>query len=195
MHASIITTVDVNHRIFVINLKWLCPGFDWNHHVNLIVDCLFFSVSNLALVKPEKANAVENYLIQMARFGKLGGKASKLPWLLVSFYVFIVARSMSQQRNKWSFSFPDFRVRIDWDSRKSQSTNRKEDNSHGKLLDYEKCWTHYAHCSVWHYLCSLMSVQQTEGDGLRWWGWLLTLYWKPEISQDIWRGHTSLGLW
>lgn len=34
----------------------------------------FFSVSNLALVKPEKASAVENYLIQMARFGKLGGK-------------------------------------------------------------------------------------------------------------------------
>lgn len=32
------------------------------------------SVSNLALVKPDKANAVENYLIQMARFGKLGGK-------------------------------------------------------------------------------------------------------------------------
>lgn len=36
-----------------------------------------FSVSNLALVKPEKANAVENYLIQMARFGKLGGKVRK----------------------------------------------------------------------------------------------------------------------
>lgn len=33
-------------------------------------------LSNLALVKPEKANAVENYLIQMARFGKLGGKIS-----------------------------------------------------------------------------------------------------------------------
>uniref|UniRef100_A0A3Q0R866 Programmed cell death protein 5 n=1 Tax=Amphilophus citrinellus TaxID=61819 RepID=A0A3Q0R866_AMPCI len=34
-------------------------------------------VSNLALVKPEKANAVENYLIQMARFGKLGGKITE----------------------------------------------------------------------------------------------------------------------
>ncbi|XP_047437527.1 programmed cell death protein 5 [Mugil cephalus] len=34
-------------------------------------------LSNLALVKPEKANAVENYLIQMARFGKLGGKISE----------------------------------------------------------------------------------------------------------------------
>uniref|UniRef100_A0A3Q2Q135 Programmed cell death protein 5 n=1 Tax=Fundulus heteroclitus TaxID=8078 RepID=A0A3Q2Q135_FUNHE len=34
-------------------------------------------LSNLALVKPEKANAVENYLIQMARFGKLGGKITE----------------------------------------------------------------------------------------------------------------------
>ena len=34
-------------------------------------------MSNLALVKPEKANAVENYLIQMARFGQLGGKVRK----------------------------------------------------------------------------------------------------------------------
>ncbi|XP_029000980.1 programmed cell death protein 5 [Betta splendens] len=34
-------------------------------------------LSNLALVKPEKANSVENYLIQMARFGKLGGKISE----------------------------------------------------------------------------------------------------------------------
>uniref|UniRef100_A0A3Q4BLL8 Programmed cell death protein 5 n=1 Tax=Mola mola TaxID=94237 RepID=A0A3Q4BLL8_MOLML len=34
-------------------------------------------LSNLALVKPEKANAVENYLIQMARFGQLGGKISE----------------------------------------------------------------------------------------------------------------------
>ncbi|XP_042343178.1 programmed cell death protein 5 [Plectropomus leopardus] len=34
-------------------------------------------LSNLALVKPEKANAVENYLIQMARMGKCGGKISE----------------------------------------------------------------------------------------------------------------------
>lgn len=37
----------------------------------------FISVSNLALVKPDKAKAVENYLIQMARMGQLGGKVSK----------------------------------------------------------------------------------------------------------------------
>ncbi|XP_028930363.1 programmed cell death protein 5 [Ornithorhynchus anatinus] len=34
-------------------------------------------LSNLALVKPEKAKAVENYLIQMARYGKLSGKVSE----------------------------------------------------------------------------------------------------------------------
>ncbi|XP_041048659.1 programmed cell death protein 5 [Cetorhinus maximus] len=34
-------------------------------------------LSNLALVKPEKAKSVENYLIQMARFGQLGGKISE----------------------------------------------------------------------------------------------------------------------
>ncbi|XP_028294673.1 programmed cell death protein 5 [Gouania willdenowi] len=34
-------------------------------------------LSNLALVKPEKAKAVENYLIQMAQFGKLSGKISE----------------------------------------------------------------------------------------------------------------------
>lgn len=34
-------------------------------------------LNNLALVKREKATAVENYLIQMARFGQLGGKISE----------------------------------------------------------------------------------------------------------------------
>ncbi|RXM35954.1 Programmed cell death protein 5 [Acipenser ruthenus] len=34
-------------------------------------------LSNLALVKPDKAKAVENYLIQMARSGQLGGKISE----------------------------------------------------------------------------------------------------------------------
>uniref|UniRef100_A0A8C0DXN5 Programmed cell death 5 n=1 Tax=Balaenoptera musculus TaxID=9771 RepID=A0A8C0DXN5_BALMU len=33
-------------------------------------------LSNLALVKPEKTKAVENYLIQMARYG-LSGKVSE----------------------------------------------------------------------------------------------------------------------
>ncbi|KAK2529950.1 Pdcd5 [Columba guinea] len=34
-------------------------------------------VSNLALVKPDKAKAVENYLIQMARFGQIPGKVTE----------------------------------------------------------------------------------------------------------------------
>ncbi|XP_053522557.1 programmed cell death protein 5 isoform X3 [Artibeus jamaicensis] len=33
-------------------------------------------LSNLALVKPEKTKGVENYLIQMARYGQLSGKKS-----------------------------------------------------------------------------------------------------------------------
>ncbi|XP_036896043.1 programmed cell death protein 5 isoform X2 [Sturnira hondurensis] len=44
-------------------------------------------LSNLALVKPEKTKGVENYLIQMARYGQLSGKtvpkdahASHLHW-------------------------------------------------------------------------------------------------------------------
>ena len=36
-----------------------------------------FLVSNLALVKPEKTKAVENYLIQMAWYGQLSGKVSE----------------------------------------------------------------------------------------------------------------------
>ncbi|KAJ8791996.1 hypothetical protein J1605_020198 [Eschrichtius robustus] len=34
-------------------------------------------LSNLALVKPEKTKAVENYLIQMAWYGQLNGKVSE----------------------------------------------------------------------------------------------------------------------
>ncbi|PKK25792.1 programmed cell death 5 [Columba livia] len=34
-------------------------------------------LSNLALVKPDKAKAVENYLIQMARFGQIPGKVTE----------------------------------------------------------------------------------------------------------------------
>ncbi|XP_027322627.1 programmed cell death protein 5 isoform X2 [Anas acuta] len=34
-------------------------------------------LSNLALVKPDKAKAVENYLIQMARYGQLPGKITE----------------------------------------------------------------------------------------------------------------------
>lgn len=34
-------------------------------------------LNNLALVKPEKATDIENYLIKMARFGQLGGKISE----------------------------------------------------------------------------------------------------------------------
>ncbi|ELK31371.1 Tudor domain-containing protein 12 [Myotis davidii] len=36
-----------------------------------------FHLSNLALVKPEKTKGVENYLIQMARYGQLNGKVTE----------------------------------------------------------------------------------------------------------------------
>nr|XP_033799539.1 programmed cell death protein 5 [Geotrypetes seraphini] len=50
-------------------------------------------LSNLALVKPEKAKAVENYLIQMGRFGQLSGKVSE-PGLIE------ILEKVSQQTEK-----------------------------------------------------------------------------------------------
>uniref|UniRef100_A0A8C8SZE1 Programmed cell death protein 5 n=1 Tax=Pelusios castaneus TaxID=367368 RepID=A0A8C8SZE1_9SAUR len=50
-------------------------------------------LSNLALVKPEKAKAVENYLIQVARFGQLGGKVSERGLIEI-------LEKVSQQREK-----------------------------------------------------------------------------------------------
>lgn len=47
-----------------------------SNHILLMYNSLSVLVSNLALVKPDKAKAVENYLIQMARMGQLGGKVS-----------------------------------------------------------------------------------------------------------------------
>ncbi|XP_030366981.1 programmed cell death protein 5-like [Strigops habroptila] len=44
---------------------------------SLISKPVSVAVSNLALVKPDKTKAVENYLIQMARFGQLPGKVSE----------------------------------------------------------------------------------------------------------------------
>lgn len=39
-----------------------------------------------------------------------------------------------------------------------------------------------------------LPVQQTEGDGFRWWGRLLSLNGSPGMSQEIWRGYALLGL-
>ncbi|XP_068594564.1 programmed cell death protein 5 [Brachionichthys hirsutus] len=50
-------------------------------------------LSNLALVKPDKASSVENYLIQMARMGQLGGKISE-PGLIE------ILEQVSQQTEK-----------------------------------------------------------------------------------------------
>uniref|UniRef100_A0A8D0L991 Programmed cell death protein 5 n=1 Tax=Sphenodon punctatus TaxID=8508 RepID=A0A8D0L991_SPHPU len=60
-------------------------------------------LSNLALVKPEKAKAVENYLIQMARFGQLGGKLQLISTLLDSWTHFSQAfvLGMVQRLRLW----------------------------------------------------------------------------------------------
>ncbi|KAJ0002144.1 hypothetical protein NQD34_001940 [Periophthalmus magnuspinnatus] len=56
--------------------KLVC-NFSKKCMLNQIIFICLALVSNLALVKPEKAKDVENYLIQMARFGQLGGKISE----------------------------------------------------------------------------------------------------------------------
>ncbi|XP_058011339.1 programmed cell death protein 5 isoform X2 [Ahaetulla prasina] len=63
-------------------------------------------LSNLALVKPEKAKAVENYLIQMARFGQLGGKQE----LCVPYYQVLLP---SQYFFCSCPDFLDIRTRVD----------------------------------------------------------------------------------
>lgn len=89
-------------------------------------------MSNLALVKPEKANAVENYLIQMARFGKLGAKVKRLCCAWSTDVVNILPNARSAM-NRCFFLLSDFGVRLDRDSRKSQSANRQEDDCHSKF--------------------------------------------------------------
>ncbi|KAK5873897.1 hypothetical protein PBY51_018898 [Eleginops maclovinus] len=61
-------------------------------------------LNNLALVKPDKANAVENYLIQMARFGKLGGKISE------SGLIEILEKVSQQTEKKMTVTFNRRRV-------------------------------------------------------------------------------------
>ncbi|KAJ4947392.1 hypothetical protein JOQ06_009427 [Pogonophryne albipinna] len=61
-------------------------------------------LNNLALVKPDKANAVENYLIQMARFGKLGGKISE------SGLIEILEKVCQQTEKKMTVTFNRRRV-------------------------------------------------------------------------------------
>ncbi|XP_007887567.1 programmed cell death protein 5 [Callorhinchus milii] len=56
-------------------------------------------LSNLALVKPEKAKSVENYLIQMARYGQLGGKISE------SGLIEILQKVSQQTENKTKVKF------------------------------------------------------------------------------------------
>ncbi|XP_029317341.1 programmed cell death protein 5 [Cottoperca gobio] len=61
-------------------------------------------LSNLALVKPDKAKAVENYLIQMARYGKLGGKITE------SGLIEILEKVSQQSEKKMTVTFNRRRV-------------------------------------------------------------------------------------
>ncbi|XP_076593697.1 programmed cell death protein 5 [Chaetodon auriga] len=61
-------------------------------------------LSNLALVKPEKAKEVENYLIHMAGFGKLGGKISE------SGLIEILEKVSQQTQKKTTVTFNRRRV-------------------------------------------------------------------------------------
>lgn len=140
------------------------------HTITHIFITYLFPVSNLALVKPEKANAVENYLIQMARFGKLGGKVRQKEQNTVCFL------SSPWQNYKQTFLFSDFWVRLNRDSRKSQSANGEKDHSYSKSpWNVLKPSIQFLSISPHTALCAWLAVQQTEGDGLRRRGWLLSL--------------------
>lgn len=60
-----------------------------------------FLVNNLALVKPEKATAVENHLMQMARSGHLGGKVKNKQ--INTFKINLLYSHYTQMTNKHSF--------------------------------------------------------------------------------------------
>lgn len=64
-------------------------------------------LSSLALVKPEKANVVEKYLIQMARFGQIGGKISE------SGLIEILEKVSQQTEKKTTVTFNRRRVDSD----------------------------------------------------------------------------------
>lgn len=72
---------DISHILVTNEGIWECFKPKWTEPV-------FVAVSNLALVKPDKAKAVENYLIQMARFGQLAGKVSIFPNSFSHIFIF-----------------------------------------------------------------------------------------------------------
>lgn len=120
-------------------------------------------MSNLALVKPEKANAVENYLIQMARFGQLGGKVRECTSDAWSTNDVVVFHMPAVQLVDFLFFLADFRVGLDRDSRKSQSANGQEDNCQGKFhWNVSYVWFIISHLSISLHLFSLL-VSSTDG--------------------------------
>lgn len=86
--------------------KCWCTVFRFSKCAFCFDSFFFFLVSNLALVKPEKTKAVENYLIQMARYGQLSGKVS-LDMALRPFYLLLL--TLSKHLFKRSVSFSRYR--------------------------------------------------------------------------------------
>lgn len=183
----------------VLHLNMLCKEkavvYTYKYHSHKVVNIFLFTVSNLALVKPEKANAVENYLIQMARFGKLAGKVRNWPQML-KVLMLIFFHVPAVQWMDFLFCQISETGLIEILEKVSQQTEKKmtvkvSSTEMSPVYDSLSVTVYPSYIIYALYL----SVQQTEGYGLRWWGWLLTLNGSPGMSQDIGRRYTLLGLW
>lgn len=150
-----------------------------------------FSVSNLALVKPEKAKAVENYLIQMARLGQLGAKVRRNHSDDLSSYIGWLSSMCLHDSQSFGLPLKDFRVWFDWDFRKSESTNRKKDDSQSKFDSWHLCLVstpcrtiyclHFSSTDgeLWTQMMMMITNHQMEP-----WNWsdMDMFYWSPMAS-------------
>lgn len=150
-------------------------------------------MSNLALVKPDKANAVENYLIQLARYGKLAGKVRKRPpdaWMLLIFFLMPAVQWMDFLFYQISESgLIEILEKVSQQTEKKTTVTVSSSEVSPVFDSFTVTWPSYIIYALY------LSVQQTEGDGLRWWGWLLTSNGSPGSRQEICRGYALLGLW
>lgn len=127
-------------------------------------------MNNLALVKPEKANAVENYLIQMARIGQLGGKVRKCTSDIWSDND---TNHNSVFRCCCFCQISDSGL-IEILEKVSQQTVKKTTVTVSSAEMLPVIGSLWLICPSYSICALFLSVQQTEGNGLGWWGWLLT---------------------
>lgn len=88
--------------------KYDISAFSFDFFVCVCVFFFSFLVSNLALVKPEKTKAVENYLIQMARYGQLSGKVSLDCLEAVLTYCYLLSQNLSSEGQFHHFLLIEF---------------------------------------------------------------------------------------